>query len=80
MPGLWLHRAFAQLCFAGVALALGIAALIFMRAFRATVTVVMLAVVALALVALPQARRSLVRSRCSDTGGRWDTATLAWGK
>lgn len=77
VPAWWLHRSFAHLCFAGAALALGVAVFLTVRAPRITRLSVVLATVALLLLVMPYVRSFLAVDRCLDSGGRWDAATSA---
>ncbi len=76
VPAWWLHRSFAHLCFAGVALALGVAVFLAFRALRVTRASIVPAV-ALLLLVMPRVRSFLLVDRCLDSGGRWDAATFS---
>lgn len=72
VPEWWLHRAFTHLCYAGTALALGVALSLAVRARRVTRAAVAEAVIALLLLVLPHVRAFLLVDRCLDLGGRWN--------
>jgi hypothetical protein len=77
VPAWWLHRAFAHLCFAGVALAVGAGAFLLLRVPSRIRAAVLLAAVAVVLLLLPSARVFLLEDACLDSGGVLDHATFA---
>jgi hypothetical protein len=76
-PDLWVQRAFAPLCYAGVSLALGLGVFLVVRARRVTWMAALFAAAALALLAAPRVRVFVLVDKCLDAGGVVNRSTLS---